>query len=140
MSVVVDASVALDWVFQSERSARSNRVLEQVAREGALVPPIWPAEVANGLLNARRRGKLEARELPAALALFESLSLTVLPEASLESIRLLVDTGGTAELTAYDASYLELALRESAPLATHDEALRAAASKLGVELFSTGSP
>ena len=47
---------------------------------------------------------------------------------------------GHVELTAYDASYLELALRESAPLATHDEALRAAASKLGVELFSTGSP
>lgn len=138
MSVVVDASVALDWVFASERSARSNRVLEQVAREGALVPPIWPAEVANGLLSARRRGKLEARELPAALALFEALSVTVLPEPSLASIRLLVDTGGAAELTAYDAAYLELALRESAPLATHDEALLRAAEALGAPLFAFG--
>jgi predicted nucleic acid-binding protein len=135
MSLVVDASVALDWVFASERSERSNRVLEDVLREGALVPPIWPAEVANGLLSARRRGKLEARELPAALALFEALQVTVLPEPGRDSIRLLVDTGGTAELTAYDAAYLELALRESAPLATHDEALRHAAQVLGAPLF-----
>lgn len=138
MSLVVDASVALDWVFSSERSARSNRALEDVLREGALVPPIWPAEVANGLLSARRRGKLEARELPAALALFEALQVTVLPEHGRDSIRLLVDTGGTAELTAHDAAYLELALRESAPLATHDEALRRAAEALGAPLFEFG--
>lgn len=138
MSVVVDASVALDWVFRSERSARANLVLEHILREGMLVPPIWPAEVANGLLNGRRRGRLAPDELPAALALFEQLPVVVSPAASLASIRQLVDTGGAAELTAYDAAYLDLALRESAPLATHDEALRRAAAKVGVELFAQG--
>jgi predicted nucleic acid-binding protein len=136
VSVVVDASVALDWVFRSERSARANLVLEHILREGMLVPPIWPAEVANGLLNAWRRGRLGPDELPAALALFEQLPVVVSPAASLASIRQLVDTGGAAELTAYDAAYLDLALRESAPLATHDEAVRRAAVKVGVELFA----
>jgi predicted nucleic acid-binding protein len=135
MSVVVDASVALDWVFHSERSVRSNRVLERVLREGALVPAIWAAEVANGLLSARRRGKLQARELPAALALFESLHVTVPPEPGRDSIRRLVDTGGSAELAAHEAAYLELALREYSPLATHDEALRRAAAALGAPLY-----
>ena len=138
MSVVVDASVALDWVFRSERSARANLVLEHILREGMLVPPIWPAEVANGLLNARRRGRLTPDELPAALALFEQLPVVVSPAASLASIRQLVDTGGAVELTAYDAAYLDLALRESAPLATHDDALRRASTKVGVELFAQG--
>lgn len=136
MSVVVDASVALDWVFRSERSARANLVLEHVLREGMVVPPIWPAEVANGLLNAKRRGRLTSDELPAALALFEQLPVVISPPASLASIRQLVDTGGAAELTVYDASYLDLALRESEPLATHDEALRQAAARVGVELFA----
>lgn len=138
MSLVVDASVALDWVFRSERSAEANRVLEHAVRESLLVPPIWPAEVANGLLNARRRGRLTHAELPAALALFEGLPVVVLPSASAASIRQLVDTGATAELTAYDAAYLDLALRESAPLATQDEALRRAAIQVGVELFVAG--
>ena len=136
MSVVVDASVALDWIFRSERSAKANLVLEHVLREGILVPPIWPAEVANGLLSARRRGRLALDELPAALALFEQLPVVVSPAASLASIRQLVDTGGAAELTAYDAAYLDLALRESAPLASHDDALRRAATRVGVELLA----
>ena len=37
-------------------------------------------------------------------------------------------------LTAYDASYLELAIRHGLPLATRDAALRAAASSCGVPL------
>ena len=38
-------------------------------------------------------------------------------------------------LTVYDASYLDLALRESLPLASLDNALRKAAVKAGVVLF-----
>ena len=136
MSVVVDASVALDWVFRSERSAVANHVLEHVVREGMLVPPIWPAEIANGLLGARRREKLSSDELPAALALFEGLPIVVPPTATPASIRHLVDTGTTTQLTAYDAAYIDLALRESVPLATHDDALRRAAARVGVALFA----
>src|SRR5262249_61409589 len=87
VSVVVDASVALDWVFRSERSQGANRVLEHVLREGMLVPPIWPAEVANGLLNARRRGRLAAGDLPPPLALFDGFPVGVASHAALASIR-----------------------------------------------------
>jgi predicted nucleic acid-binding protein len=38
-------------------------------------------------------------------------------------------------LSSYDASYLELAMREAVPMATLDEDLRRAASKAGVRLF-----
>jgi predicted nucleic acid-binding protein len=39
-------------------------------------------------------------------------------------------------LSAYDAAYLELALRRGLPLATLDDKLRAAASALGVPAFA----
>lgn len=135
-ALVVDASVALDWVFRSERSARANRVLGQALERGMIVPAIWPAEVANGLLAAQRKGKLKPEELPCALALFEELPVRISAPGGTSAIRFLVDAGQSASLTAYDAAYLELALRESAPLATHDEALRSAAERAGVELFA----
>ncbi|NOT29893.1 MAG: type II toxin-antitoxin system VapC family toxin [Planctomycetes bacterium] len=134
-ALVVDASVALDWIFRSERSERANRVLEQGLERGMVVPAIWPAEVANGLLTAQRRGKLKPEDLPGALALFEELPVSIPAPGGVAAIRILVDAGQSASLTAYDAAYLELALRESAPLATHDEALRSAAERAGVELF-----
>lgn len=134
MKPVVDASVALDWVLRSERSIHADVVLAAVLRTGFLVPALWPAEVANGLLSARRRGVLAARELPAVLALFEELPVSVAAGGP-AALRALVDLGAETALTAYDCAYIDLALREKAPLATHDEALRRCAKKLGVELF-----
>jgi predicted nucleic acid-binding protein len=135
-AIVVDASVALDWIFRSERSERANRVLAAVLEHGLVVPAIWPAEVANGLLAAQRKGRLKPEELPGALALFEELPVTVRAPSHSAAIRVLVNTGQSAGLTAYDAAYLELALRESAPLATHDDALLRAAERAGAELFA----
>lgn len=135
-ALVVDASVALDWIFRSARSASANRVLAVALEHGFVVPPIWPAEVANGLLAARRRGKLAPEELPGVLALFEELPVSVASSPGTAAIRILVDAGQSASLTAYDAAYLELALRTSGLLATHDEALRSAAERAGVELFA----
>ena len=45
-----------------------------------------------------------------------------------------LDLGKIQALSAYDASYLELAVREGLPLATQDRRLREAAQRLGVAL------
>ena len=136
MSVVVDASVALDWVLELERSDYGASVLAEVCAEGGRVPGIWCAEVANGLLVALRRRRLKASELPQALALLESVPLEAHEVALHAGLRRLLAAGETSGLGAYDAAYLELAQRESLPLATHDAALRKAAEKAGVELFA----
>ena len=138
MSVVVDASVALDWVFLSERSTYANGVLEHVSENGGAVPVIWPAEVANGLLTALRSRRMAQEDIPSALSLLEALHLTVHGPPFPEALRRLVLTGTTSGLTAYDSAYLELAIRESLPLATHDEGLKKAATKAGVPLFKRG--
>lgn len=41
------------------------------------------------------------------------------------------------QLTSYDACYLELAMREGAPLATLDQRLKQAADSEGVRVYST---
>jgi predicted nucleic acid-binding protein len=114
-------------------------VLAAVLARGMAVPALWPAEVANGLLAARRRGKLAPEDLPGALALLEELPASVAGAGGASAIRILVDTGQSSALSAYDAAYLELALRASAPLATHDEGLRVAAERAGLELFDAGA-
>lgn len=135
MSVVVDASVALDWIFDSERTPWANRVLEAVALEGGSVPAIFPYEVANGLLVGVRTGRFEKDDMPRALALLERLDLVAPGTDVAEEARRMILSGFTTGLTAYDAAYLELALRESLPIATHDADLRRAATKAGVPLF-----
>jgi predicted nucleic acid-binding protein len=41
-------------------------------------------------------------------------------------------------LSAYDAAYLDVAVRHGVPLATLDSALRKAGQKAGVEIFTGG--
>ena len=135
MSVVVDASVALDWVLELERSDYGASVLAHVCTAGGRVPAIWPAEIANGLLTAMRRKHLKAADLPKALALLESVPLESPAVAPHSGVRRWLAAGEATGLSAHDAAYLELAQRESLPLATHDGALRKAAEKAGVELF-----
>lgn len=100
----------------------------------AIVPAIWPLEVANGLLVGERRGRITR------------VQGTRLAECLLAALELEVDDVGDIfknilplareyGLSVYDASYLELAIRQGLPLATHDGPLAKAARKCGVHLL-----
>jgi predicted nucleic acid-binding protein len=139
VSLVVDASVALDWCFESERSAYGERVLEHVLAHQAVVPVIWPSEVANGLLSGLRRSRLTPASLTQAATMLSQLPIEVAPHIGEAPIVRLVQSGREYSLTAYDASYLSLAMARGLPLATRDSALVAAAAKAGVELYESGA-
>ncbi len=59
MSVVLDASMAIAWLFDDERTAAAYAVMRRVVAEGAVVPTLWRLEVANVLRNAVRRGRCD---------------------------------------------------------------------------------
>ena len=133
-SVVVDASIVLAGIMPDEDSAPARAALDRVGEAGAVAPVIWRLEVANALLAAERRKRIDPPRRKQALALIAALPI----EADLEiwdrawdAILPLAQRFG---LTAYDAAYLELAHRTGLPLATLDDDLRAAAMKLGVAL------
>lgn len=128
---VLDASLTLTWALPDEASKYSDSLLKQVVSGKALVPDLWSHEVANGLLMAQRRKRLTAAQR--ALFIEELLRLPIevvqaTARTVLESQAALADRYA---LTAYDAAYLDLALRKGVPLATQDKALSQAARLSG---------
>ena len=138
MSFVVDNSVALAWCFEDKQTAGIMALLDRVADTGAIAPQLWPVEALNGLLTAERRGRI-GREARQRLAGFlRQLPIRIDDETAGRSW---TETARIAEqhgLTAYDATYLELAVRLGVPFATRDAALIAAAEAMGVALLPTG--
>jgi predicted nucleic acid-binding protein len=132
--IVVDASVALAWCFEDESSAGTDAALDRLADEGAVVPAIWPFEVANALRTAERRGRLDLADTARLRGLLEALPIEVEPIDLPTAVGDLVDLARTLDLTAYDAAYVALAARRGIPLATIDDRLRRAARTAGVEL------
>ncbi|MCA8972311.1 MAG: type II toxin-antitoxin system VapC family toxin [Planctomycetes bacterium] len=136
MKLVVDASVALDWVFDSERTPYGQEALSHVIDAGAAVPALWPVEVANGLLSGLRRRRITEPEMAEAVSMLASLPIEIVATtASLATMPPLLEQGARFGLSAYDASYLLLAQREGLPLATNDARLRGAAQLAGVPIL-----
>jgi predicted nucleic acid-binding protein len=133
--LVVDASVALAWALPDESSAYAEAALVVVEREGLHVPEIWVREVANGLAVAYMRKRITSADEDAFLAALSRLSIDVDQAPPLTAVR-----DGTAAavrygLTAYDAAYVDLALRKQLALATLDTPMRKAAEQFGITIF-----
>jgi hypothetical protein len=52
---VLDNSIVMAWSFDDETDAYSDAVLDRLAITRAVVPVLWPLEVANALLMGERR-------------------------------------------------------------------------------------
>ena len=132
---VLDASTALAWCFKDETSTNADRAQQILADSVALVPRIWHAEVANGLLAGERRRHIDSTDLERSLNLLRTFDIRTdsddLAGRLLEIIRL----ARRHRLSFYDSVYLDLAMREGLPLATVDTALARAAQAVGVTLI-----
>lgn len=133
MNFVLDASVALAWCFDDEKDRGALGVLERLRSDEAVVPPIWSLEVANGLVAAERRQRLDGVAVARAGRLILALPIVVEPMDRERSLSAILPVARRRDLSVYDASYLELALRRGIPLATLDRGLAQAARAEGVE-------
>lgn len=59
---VVNNSVVMSWCFRDAGDGYADAVLGRLSEGEALVPGIWPLEVANVLVAAERRGRLNAAD------------------------------------------------------------------------------
>lgn len=125
--IVVDTSIAIAWCLADEESEIAGSALERVSAEGGAAPGHWPLEVANALLTAERRGRLDAAGVADASRLLDRLSIEIVPVELPTATRSVLDLARQQQLTAYDAAYLDLARFRDVPLATLDDRLRAAA-------------
>jgi predicted nucleic acid-binding protein len=134
---VLDASVALAWLLDDPVPAYALQVKSRLRNARPLVPSLWILEVANVLAVGERRGNLNSDQVARSTRLVEQLlGETIETINSIVTFRHVLATARSFRLTAYDAVYLETARSEGVPLATLDRALRAAASRAGVELVS----
>jgi len=133
--VVLDASVAVAWCFEDESTRLAESVLDLLsAGTETFVPPIWPLEVANALLVAERRKRITTAQVTALLQRISKLPTVVEPMPLAHAFEQVLAIARQHDLTEYDASYIELALREGLPLATLDAKLRRAARSAGIAL------
>ncbi len=133
---VLDNSVVMAWYFEDEANDYTSAILERLAGDEALVPSIWPLEVANVMLVGERRGRSTEARSSRFAALLEALPIQADGATSLHAFSGILAVAREQRLSSYDAAYLELAMREGLPLATQDRALREAAQKCGVALVA----
>lgn len=132
MSIALDASMAIAWCFEDERSPESDAILDRVIEKGALVPALWKIEVANGLQMALRRKRIDRQYRDLALKRLQDFPIETDPETSLHVWSAGAGLADQYGLTLYDAVYLELAIRRQLPLATLDKALIEAGRQAGL--------
>jgi predicted nucleic acid-binding protein len=135
MEWVFDASITMAWCFDDERTNATDQLFRRLANSPATVPQLWPLEVANVLILATRKGRLSPEKRAEFVAVLNASPIHIDAATASGAFDPIMRIADAHRLTAYDAAYLELALRLRLPLATLDQDLRAAAASAGVDLL-----
>jgi len=140
MTLVLDASVALCWLFKDGRPAdreHAQHVLDALKQPGtrALVPATWSLEVSNVIARAETKGMISEAQGEAFVEMLNGLDIDTDATTAARALSDTLQVARHHRLSSYDASYLELAMRAGLALATLDRDLRKAADKAGVKAF-----
>ena len=132
MPFVPDASIPACWALLDEEDPRADTAFARIKSDEAVVPSLWWFEIRNILVVNERRKRITESDTGVFLRDLAGLRVRVDREPEESVVRRFARTHG---LSVYDASYLELAVREAIPLATLDAQLTAAARAEGSELL-----
>lgn len=132
MTVVLDASYAVDWLT-AETGGSASRVLPDLAQEGLIAAPMFWHEVASGLRNLALRKVITPAFRLVGVRRLRALAPAM--DAAAPPIETVIAVSDRWQLTIYDAAYLELAQRTGSRLASRDNGLITAAARAGVELI-----
>lgn len=138
MSFVLDNSVTMRWFFgdgKPQEITYAGKVLDAMKHDNALVPVTWGLEVANVIARAEAKGLVTEARSGTFLEMLEGVDIEVDSATFAHTLSDTLQLARRYKLSAYDASYLELALRQGMALATLDEDLQKAAKKAGVKKF-----
>lgn len=113
---VPDASVTLAWCFEDEVTPWTDSLLQRLKQgDEAVVPAHWPVEVTNALLMAVRRRRITEEKALRFVNDLGSLPIRIDPESTARCFDKVFALGQHCALTAYDAGYLEVAIRAGVP-------------------------
>ncbi len=133
MAFVADNSVIVAWFVKSQANPYTWSILERAAAGEVIhVPLLWRQEFVNTMVVLERRRRLKAAD--AAQAFAELADMNLATDRELVELDALAGLARRFKLSAYDATYLELAMRLRLPFACRDGPLKAALPKAGVAL------
>lgn len=133
--VVIDASVASAWCFPDEQTEYTNSVFSAISSSSVepVAPNLWAYEIRNSILMAFRRGRINRPDSEQLLASLKGLDIRLVEPAYDDLFAL----ASAHALTIYDAAYLNIAIRENAPLASLDRKLVQAAALCNIPVYQT---
>jgi predicted nucleic acid-binding protein len=129
---VLDSSITLAWAFEDETDAYAEAVADSLTASEAVVTTLWPLEVGSALLVGERRQRTTEAKVTQFLRLLETLPIRSDEETTLRVWKDTLPLARRHNLSVYDATYLELAVRLGLPLASLDVSLKTAAAAVGV--------
>jgi predicted nucleic acid-binding protein len=132
---VLDCSLTVAWFFEDEMNRYAQAVEDSLSKASAVVPGLWPLEVANALLVGERRSRATEANVTTFLRLLAALPIALDDDTASRAWPHSLHLARSHRLSVYDAAYLELALRQGLPLATLDDRLAAAATAAGVPTY-----
>lgn len=138
MIFVLDASVALLWLVPETNPAGvdyASATLKALKESQAIVPSLLTLEVANVVAKLEFKGLVAEADSQRFLALLGRLNIVTDQATAAHALGDTLNLARRYKLSAYDAAYLELALRKGLPLATLDANLAKAATTAGVPIF-----
>lgn len=142
MSFVLDNSVSMSWLLNAGKPADlayARKVLGALKADSALVPNLWSLEAANVVARLEAKGLVSEAQAQAFIATLLRLPIATDSATASHALGETLNLARRYKLSAYDAAYLELAMREALPLATLDADLDKAARKAGVKRFEPKS-
>ena len=134
-SFVIDTSVVMTWCFKDEVNQYADSVLDSLEHFTAIAPSIWSLEVGNVLLVAERKNRLSEADGIRFIALLYQLPISVDQEPPERMIKEIFALAREHNLSTYDASYLDLAMKKGIPIATLDNRLITAAKRSNVSIM-----
>ena len=138
MKFVLDASVALLWLVpQTNPSGNeyADAMLTAMKESQAVVPSLFALEIANVVAKVESKGVVTEADSQRFISLLGQLNIATDQATMMHALGDTLNLARRYKLSAYDAAYLELALRAGLSLSTLDADLEKAATSAGVPIF-----
>lgn len=136
MKFVIDCSYSCALFLPDENSLFVSNFFESLTKKDiVLVPSLWWYEITNVLVVTVRRGRLNHAQMIEIIKLFDEFEITTKEVFSFLQVKNIFEIAQMYKLSAYDASYLNLAVAEKACLVSLDGNLLKAAKQIGVKVY-----
>jgi predicted nucleic acid-binding protein len=123
------------WCIPDEFDSQAEALLEHVAGDGAIVPPLWVFEIENALRNAYRRKRLNESDVRAIIARLGALPIRVVDAVESPKFHGAFGISVAHDISVYDAVYIDAARRHGATLASRDGRVCEVARALSIPVF-----